>query len=375
MSLVAPQPSTCASGAGIVSYGTAVEPRDDRPRPRGLGLARLLGGVGRTMITAGVLLLAFVAYQLWGTGLRTAQAQDRLDDQFQEQLDAAGQLVGEDQTTTTTTAPSTPPSTAVADGPTTTGRLPPATVPTLPPEALPQRGEAAGRIVIDRIGIDWTFVEGVSVPDLKLGPGHYPETPLPGQAGNVGIAGHRTTYGAPFGDIDQLQPGDEIRVQTVQGDFVYQVIVADEAAETGLGHFVVTPDRVDVLDDRGGANLLTLTACHPKYSARQRIIVQAELLGEPAPPTPRSEPTSETAAETEAAAGPDTLDGVQGEAVDPWPAILWGLACALVWLVCWAFSKRFRRARVPVYVVGLVAFVPALYLCFENVSLLLPANY
>ncbi|MEJ7844756.1 MAG: class E sortase [Acidimicrobiales bacterium] len=345
-----------------------MEPPDNRPRPRGGVLARLLGGVGRTMITAGVLLLAFVAYQLWGTGLRTAQAQDRLDGQFQEQLDAAGQLVGEDPTTTTTATPTT-----VAGGPTTTARLPPSTVPTLPPEALPQRGEAAGRIVIDRIGIDWTFVEGVGVTDLKLGPGHYPETPLPGQAGNVGIAGHRTTYGAPFGDIDQLQPGDEIRIQTVQGDFVYRVIVAAEAAETGLGHFVVTPDRVDVLDDRDGENLLTLTACHPKYSARLRIIVQAELIGEPAPPTPRSEPAAEPAAAVEAR--PDTLDGIQGEAVDPWPAVLWGLACALVWLVCWAASKRFRRAKVPVYVVGLVAFVPALYLCFENVSLLLPANY
>jgi sortase A len=326
-------------------------------------LARLLGGVGRTMITAGVLLLAFVAYQLWGTGLRTAQAQGRLDDQFQEQLDAAGQLVGEDPTTTTTAPPTT------TAGPTTTERLPPSTVPALPPEALPQRGEAAGRIVIDRIGIDWTFVEGVGVPDLKLGPGHYPETPLPGQAGNVGIAGHRTTYGAPFGDIDQLRPGDEIRVQTVQGDFVYQVIVAEEA-DPGVGHFIVTPDRVDVLDDMGD-NRLTLTACHPRYSAAQRIIVQAELIGEPAPPTPRSEAEAAVAA----SARPDTLDGVQGEAVDPWPAILWGLAGALVWLVCWAISKRFRRATVPVYVAGLVAFVPALYLCFENVSLLLPANY
>ena len=88
---------------------------------------------------------------------------------------------------------------------------------------------------------------------------------MPGQPGNASIAGHRTTWGAPFNRIDELDPGDEITVRTVQGTFVYRVVEQD----SGKGHFIVTPDRVDVLDQdfTEHPNRLTLTACHPKFSA------------------------------------------------------------------------------------------------------------
>src|SRR5687768_10126845 len=199
------------------------------PRRASLIFARILGGVGRTMITAGVLILLFVAYQLWGTGVRTAQAQGGLEDDFAAALEAAeaeGAVVGDGDGDETATSTTVDPGAA-----TTTSRLPVTTAPPLPPELLPAPGEAAGQIVIPAIGIDWYFVEGVSVNDLKEGPGHYPETPLPGQAGNSAIAGHRTTYGAPFGNVDQLTPrddttstpGDEITVITVQGTFRYEV--------------------------------------------------------------------------------------------------------------------------------------------------------
>ena len=104
---------------------------------------------------------------------------------------------------------------------------------------------------------------------------------MPGQPGNASVAGHRTTWGAPFNRIDELDPGDEITVRTVQGTFVYRVVEQD----SGKGHFIVTPDRVDVLDQdfTEHPNRLTLTACHPKFSAAQRIIVVAELVGAPAP--------------------------------------------------------------------------------------------
>lgn len=234
-------------------------------------LARVLAALGRTMITAGVLILLFVAYQLWGTGIRTAQAQDDLED------DLAAQLAEADSATVSSTSTSTTrprPSSTTTTGPdattSTTRRRPPTTAPPLPAEQLPAPGEAAGRIVIERIGVDYVFVEGVGVADLKKGPGHYPETPLPGQAGNAAIAGHRTTYGAPFSAVDQLQPGDEIQVTTVQGTFTYEVRATE----------IVSPSQVEVLqaDHWDWENALTLTACHPKYSARQRMVVSADLV-------------------------------------------------------------------------------------------------
>ena len=131
------------------------------------------------------------------------------------------------------------------------------------------------------------------------GPWPLPDNPLPGQAGNAAIAGHRTTYGAPFGEIDKLLPDDEIIITTIQGEFVYKVVEQGE----GHGHLIVAPTAVEVLDQDFSEhpNRLTLTACHPKGSARQRIIVVAELAGEPAPTYPRpgqdSRPTVELATE------------------------------------------------------------------------------
>ena len=142
-------------------------------------------------------------------------------------------------------------------------------------------GEPTAHLRIPAIGVDKIVVEGVSLDDLKKGPGHYPETPLPGQEGNAAIAGHRTTYGAPFNRIDELEKGDEILVETVQGDFRYLV-------EEQL---IVSPSQVEVLEDKGD-NRLTLTACHPKYSARERIIVVATLAPDevalPPPAAPRA---------------------------------------------------------------------------------------
>lgn len=332
--------------------------RARRKRARALLFARVLGGIGRTMITAGVLILLFVAYQLWGTGIRTAQAQTRLDEELAELLERAESALVSAPTTTATTVP---------DPATPTSRLPATTVATLPPDLAPQRGEPAGRIVIEAIGVDYTFVEGVGVNDLKQGPGHYPQTPLPGQAGNSAIAGHRTTYGAPFANVDQLRIGDEIVVTTVQGTFTYEV---------RREPLIVRPTQVEVLengfwDEEGEepGNWLTLTACHPKYSARERIIIAAELVGEPAPTTAPSEPVEEDAPiEFEEA----TLDGVRAEA---WPAVTWAAICAFIWLLAWLLGKKWRRLKWPSYAVLVVPFMVGLFFFFENFSRLLPANY
>ena len=292
--------------------------------------ARVLGAVGRVLITAGVLILLFVAYQLWGTGIRTAQAQNRLEDDFEEVLQEA-----EDAPTTTTT--------------TVSGE--PVTAPTIAP--VPE-GEATARIQIPAIGVDKIVVEGVSLPDLKKGPGHYPQTPLPGQEGNAAIAGHRTTYGAPFHRIDELKPGDEIIVTTVQGEFTYEV------AET----LIVSPTQVDVLDDKGD-NRLTLSACHPKYSARERIIVVSKLAPE-IRPLPRPAPVED-------APPPKTLDNIDGEPVGKTPAILWGLVCAAIWLVAWLVGRRWRKW--PSYFLFFPAFMLSLFFFFEEFSRLLPSNF
>ncbi len=223
-------------------------------------LARVLGALGRVLITAGVLILLFVAYQLWGTGIREAQAQNRLEDEFSELVDATSETT-------------TPPTLAPAPSATTTSVADQPVEDTVSPAAP---GDPIARIEIPAIGVDKIVVEGVSRSDLKKGPGHYPETPLPGQKGNAAIAGHRTTYGAPFHRVDELEPGDEIIVETVQGRFRY--LVREQR--------IVEPTQVEVLADTG-RNMLTLTACHPKYSARERIVIIADLApGETvAPPT------------------------------------------------------------------------------------------
>jgi sortase A len=131
-------------------------------------------------------------------------------------------------------------------------------------EPLP--GDALGKLLIPSIGVSEYVVEGTDSDELRKGPGHYPDTPLPGQHGTSAIAGHRTTYGAPFRKLDQVKKGDRIVVELPYGTFVYRV------------------ERTQVVDDsalwvtkRVGHDRLVLTACHPLYSAAQRIVAFARL--------------------------------------------------------------------------------------------------
>jgi sortase A len=128
-------------------------------------------------------------------------------------------------------------------------------------------GDAVGKILIDRIGLSSVVVEGTDAGDLRKGPGHYPGTPLPGQRGTVAIAGHRTTYGAPFRKIDKIKPRDEITVVMPYGRFTYRV----ERTR------IVPPTAVWVTQ-RVSYDRLILSACHPLYSAAKRIVVFARLI-------------------------------------------------------------------------------------------------
>src|SRR5687768_16846392 len=127
-------------------------------------------------------------------------------------------------------------------------------------------GDAIGRVLIPEIGVDKVIVEGTDGGTLRKGPGHYPETSLPGIRGTVAIAGHRTTYGAPFRDIDKLERGDLIVLEMPYGRFEYTV--QEER--------IVDPSATWVTR-RVGHDRLVLTACHPKYSAAQRIVTFARL--------------------------------------------------------------------------------------------------
>jgi sortase A len=137
-----------------------------------------------------------------------------------------------------------------------------------PPERVlrrePLEGDAIAHLEIPAIGVSEYVVEGTDTGSLRKGPGHYPDTPLPGDPGTAAIAGHRTTYGAPFRKIDQLEPGDRITLDMPDGRFVYRV------------------ERTKIVDDQDlsvlepvGYKRLMLSACHPLYSAAERVIVFA----------------------------------------------------------------------------------------------------
>lgn len=128
-----------------------------------------------------------------------------------------------------------------------------------------ETGDSLTRVRIPAIGIDVVVVEGITPSALRAGAGHYPDSPLPCELGNVAIAGHRTTYGKPFSDLDRLKPGDTIELTTPIGGCVYKLSEKP---------FIVEPTDLSVLDSTPERSL-TLTTCHPRGSAAERLIVRA----------------------------------------------------------------------------------------------------
>jgi sortase A len=132
-----------------------------------------------------------------------------------------------------------------------------------------ESGEAIGRIKAPAMGLDIVFVQGTETADLQKGPGHFPETPFPGQGGTAGIAGHRTTYGAPFRHADSMRRGDRIVIEMPYAKIFYRVQKTE----------IVDPSEVGVVKYVGYERLV-LSTCHPVYSAAQRFIVFAKAVGE-----------------------------------------------------------------------------------------------
>jgi len=131
----------------------------------------------------------------------------------------------------------------------------------------PLRGDALGKLLIPSVGVSEYVVEGTDADNLRKGPGHYPDTPLPGQHGTVAVAGHRTTYGAPFRKLNDVKRGDRIVFELPYSTFVYRVDKTQIVDDSALW-----------VTDKVGHDQLVLTACHPLYSAAQRIVAFARLI-------------------------------------------------------------------------------------------------
>src|SRR5271168_1204888 len=210
-------------------------------------LRRVVDILGRVLIGLGVLLLLFTAYQIWGTSVQEARTQSGLRTQLQQETnnDAVRRALAQESAL---------------------DKLPVGPPVAAPATTAPAEGQPIGDIRIPVIGINQVVVEGTNTPDLRKGPGHYIGTPLPGQAGNSAIAGHRTTYGHPFYNLDSVKVGDPIILTTLQGIFVYDTTRS----------LVVSPSDTDVIKNVF-ADVLTLTTCNPRFSASTRLVVQAKL--------------------------------------------------------------------------------------------------
>jgi sortase A len=200
------------------------------------------------MRNVGVVVLLFVVWQLWGTDIAQHHAQSDLKKQFEAAVQShhvpavAGNGEGLIPATT---------------------RFAPAA-----------DGSVLARLQIPVIGVDQYVVEGTTAGDLSKGPGHYVGTALPGQAGNVAIAGHRTTHGAPFNELGNLMPGDRIILTTTWGENLTYVVSGTRQ--------IITPSDVAVLNYFGD-NRITLTTCNPEFSSSQRLVVVGKLRQPPGP--------------------------------------------------------------------------------------------
>jgi sortase A len=210
--------------------------------PRGRRLAQVLGW---TLIWTGIFLFGYVGWLVFGTDVVNAQVQEveasRLEQRFDDEPPPVVEEVVVEETVVERTL-----------------------------EDAPALDTGFAMMRVPKVALEAVVFEGVATETLQKGPGHMSDTPLPGQPGNSVISGHRTTYGRPFRDFDLLVAGDRVEIETKIGTHVYEV----------RDVFIVAPTDVWVTEPRSGA-WLTMTTCNPKYSARERLIVLAELVAGP----------------------------------------------------------------------------------------------
>lgn len=202
--------------------------------------------IGELLLTVGLVLLLFTGYELYGTGLSTSRAQGELREQLADQW---RRPLGEVRADSAAAAP-----------------------------ARPVPGDAVALLHLPTL---WdepkVLVEGVDRESLKKGPGRQPGTALPGELGNLVLAGHRTTYGAPFGRLDELATGDVVVVQTRERELTYTLRSTEVVDPSDVAVTLPVPRQPGVAPTEA---LVTLITCTPKYSARQRLILTGVLTGD-----------------------------------------------------------------------------------------------
>jgi sortase A len=241
-----------------------------RPRRRRRRLS-VIGVLGELLMTAGVLVLLFLGWQVWLNDIIVGAEQTSAANELAEQWESSP--------ATGSAATSTPSPTATADptatpdpAPTATGAPGSAAEPVV--LATPDAAESFANIIVPRFGADYrrSIAQGVGgnvINDRKAGVGHYPDTQMPGEVGNFAVAAHRTTYGAPFHDINTLVVGDSIFVETQDGWYKYVYRGTEYVRPTGVGVLDEVPQVAGMAStDR----IITMTSCHPYYSAAERII-------------------------------------------------------------------------------------------------------
>jgi sortase A len=359
----------------------------DRPKPK-KDWYWFLGRLGSSLIILGLLMFLFVGYQLWGTGIEEAQSQNKLENRFN------------DIAVTTTSTPSTSVAPLISEPPVTTTVTPPQPI-------VINEGDPIAIIVIPTIGVTKYVVAGVQTADLKKGPGHYPATPFPGELGNASIAGHRTTYGEPFRHLDDLSIGDPIIITDLMGRKFTYLVSNQQVVEATDSWVVATTDPTKAI--------LTLTTCHPEFSAKQRLIISAELdltqsdvatspaamYADEVVDTTTVPSTEVVTSEVPTIVVPETTtaptvttttvpaiivdDSNNSESADAlsrgWfsdlsaipQTLLWGLIELLVVFGAWQLAKK-NRNRIIGAAVGFIPFFVVLYFVFQNVNRLLPPN-
>ncbi len=299
---------------------------------------RVIDIVGRILIGGGVVLLLFTAYQIWGTSIQESHTQSALRTQLQQETNSQEVRRALAEESALDKLPTGPPVAA-------------------PRTSDPAEGEPVGDIRIPVIGINQVVVEGINTPDLRKGPGHYIGTPLPGQSGNTAIAGHRTTYGHPFYNLDTVKVGDPIVVTTLQGIFVYDATRS----------LVVSPSDTSVINNAFG-DTLTLTTCNPRFSASTRLIVQAKLVhSQLFPNSGLHRATTHT--------DPKSGDLAGNSDAGLTDALFWGFVTFVVAAGILVAAYRFRSRRWVIYGVGTVGILILLWFFFGAVSPLLPASF
>jgi sortase A len=359
----------------------------DRPKPK-KDWYWFLGRLGSSLIILGLLMFLFVGYQLWGTGIEEAQSQNKLENRFSEIA------------VTTSAAPSTSLAPSASEPPVVT------TVASTKPIMI-NEGDPIAIIEMPTIGISKYVVAGVQTADLKKGPGHYPETPFPGELGNASIAGHRTTYGEPFRHLDDLSIGDPIVITDLLGRKFTYLVSNQQVVEATDSWVVATTDPTKAI--------LTLTTCHPEFSAKQRLIISAELdltqsdvatspaamYADEVVDTTTVPSTEVVTSEVPTIVVPETTtaptvttttvpaiivdDSNNSESADAlsrgWfsdlsaipQTLLWGLIELLVVFGAWQLAKK-NRNRIIGAAAGIIPFFVVLYFVFQNVNRLLPPN-